>query len=126
LIGHRRSSRGRFAALALVALAFRAVIPIGFMPAAAGLELCHGGFAPAVESARLPQHGDPGAPPAPHAHAEGCVFAASAAGLAPPAAAPAIVDTPTSRTRIEVPATASHAFPPLRRAHSPRGPPMLS
>lgn len=119
----RRRRRALLAALLLPALLLRALIPSGFMPASTGLEFCDGGFH--VGAALHGHHrGMPGSPTG-AAHGDGCVFAGSAAGLAPaPASAADAVLAPAAAS-LALPESAERVFFPILRAQSPRGPPSL-
>ena len=115
----RRTQRELITALLLVALTFRALIPVGFMPAADGalaLQVCRAGF---LASGDAP---DPHAPPDQPSHFEHCPFGSAPAGG--PIANIAVLHAP-----------GRSAFPPvgdfltlrllarLERAHAPRAPP---
>ena len=90
----------------VIAIGFltRALIPAGFMPGTGGLVFCLGGMsAPMAGPAGDHHHhhpgtGQQGSAPTAARHGEGCVFAGSATGLAPPAALepPHIAFTPTT------------------------------
>jgi hypothetical protein len=113
-----RTRRELITALLLVALAFRALIPVGFMPAADGsvsLQICRAGFLASIDPP------DQRAP-AGHSHFEHCPFG-SAPASGPIANAPGL------------PAAAATSSPPLGdsvtlrlsarfdAAHQPRAPP---
>ncbi len=115
-----QSQRELITGLVLVALAFRALIPAGFMPAtdrAFSLEICRAGFLAAIDPLDQP------APPDHSSHFEHCPFG-TAPATGPIAAVPAL------------PAGGLRAFPPagdfvtlrlgvrLDRAHQPRAPPL--
>jgi hypothetical protein len=117
----RRTRHELISALLLVALAFRALIPAGFMPAADGtfsLQVCRAGFLTSGDA--LNQH----APPDQPSHFEHCPFGSA------PASGP-IAHVPAIRL------TGLTAFAPigdyltlrlsarLERAHQPRAPPRL-
>lgn len=115
--------------LLLPTLAFRLLVPEGFMPAFGDgaeltMQMCHGDGKSSV-IVRLTQDGEetPDDPQA--AHAAPCVFAA-AATIAPPAADFA---APKFTARLELPQTArAVTTAPVRRPHrpqSPRAPPSL-
>ena len=112
----------------LLAIVLRALIPAGFMPGASGLEFCSGGIpTPMLASAGHAHHHDrTGSPSGSSGHADGCVFAGSAAGLAPPPAPAAIAKLPAWIVALYVPASAVTSASPLLRAQSPRGPHALS
>jgi hypothetical protein len=114
-----RTQRELITALLLVALTFRALIPMGFMPAADGafsLQICRAGFLASIDPPD--QHAPPGQP----SHFEHCPFG-SAPATGPIANVPALQ------------AAGPLAFPPagdfitlrlgarLERAHQPRAPP---
>jgi hypothetical protein len=71
----RHSFRRWIAGIALLAVLLRAAIPVGFMPGAGGLMLCHDG---------MPM------PNAPHSHYEHCSFGGGSA----PAPTPTLTATP--------------------------------
>ena len=130
---HRICRNHRWVVLALAIGFFtRALIPVGFMPGTGGLMFCPGGMStPMAGSAGHHHHhhpgtGQQGSAPASAGHGEGCVFAGSAAGLAPPASLepPLIAFTPTA-TRAAVDG-APRAIPTILRTQVPRGPPSLS
>ncbi|WP_157572396.1 hypothetical protein [Nevskia soli] len=118
-----RNRRQQFALwLALAAVFYRALIPVGFMPASAAqvragavLVLCSGGL---LQTAEPQAPGKAGM----HAYAE-CGFAAAAA--APP---PAAVDAPRfTVASVPVISGALPAAPTLQLALPPaRGPPLFS
>ena len=121
-----RATREWVALLLLPALAFRLLVPAGFMPAvgddlAVTMQMCHGD---AKSSVVVRLTTDEDAPAAPQArHEAPCVFAASAT-VAPPSL-PALPQlstaTPEARPLPERPAPASR---PLHHPQSPRAPPM--
>jgi len=110
----------------------RALIPAGFMPGTGGLVFCSGGMDTPMAGPAGQQHhhhpgtGQQGSAPTSAGHGEGCVFAGSAAGLAPPASLepPLIAFAPTA-TRAVVDG-APRAIPTILRTQVPRGPPVLS
>jgi hypothetical protein len=97
----RRKTRPRLVCAVLLALALRALIPIGFMPAGDGtlsLMICPGGFPPAL----LPAHErmqDGMGMPMPRAHHDGqgvredgyCVFTTGFSSAPPPLLVAALV-----------------------------------
>lgn len=94
----RHAARPRLVLLVLLAFALRALIPLGFMPAADGtfsLMICPGGFPPALLPEQKTMHGGMGMPmPQPHHHrGHGvmddayCVFT-TGFGAAPPSLLP--------------------------------------
>jgi hypothetical protein len=118
---HRRSQR-RITGLLLVALAFRALIPAGFMPSAERpltLEICHAGSLMALDAQHPVPH------PAGSSHLEHCPF-----GAAPSLAVLPHLSTPLPAGSSHSPSAA--ALEPLRylarleRAHPARGPPRLA
>ena len=121
-----RATREWVYLLLLPALAFRLLVPAGFMPAvgedfAVTMQMCHGD---AKSSIVVRLTADENAPAAPQAsHESPCVFAASAT-VAPPAL-PALPQlsaaTPDAGPSPERPAPASRS---LRHPQSPRAPPM--
>lgn len=114
-----RTQRELITALLLVALAFRALIPVGFMPAADGafsLQICRAGSLASIDPPD--QHAPPGHP----LHFEHCPFG-SAPATGPLAHVPAlhaagltafapVDDLQTLRLRAR-----------FDRAHQPRAPP---
>jgi len=114
-----RTQRELITALLLVALAFRALIPVGFMPAADGafsLQICRAGFLASIDPAV--QHAPPGQP----SHFEHCLFG-SAPATGPVANVPALhIAGPTALP----PAGDFTTLRPgarLDAAHQPRAPP---
>ena len=116
--------------LLLPALAFRLLVPEGFMPAFGSdavltMQMCHGD-AKSSMIVRLTQDGSKAPDGSQHGHDAPCVFAA-AATVAPPAVDVAL---PDPRSRLEEPrsppvATAAPARP-HHRPQSPRAPPSLA
>ncbi|MDE2449841.1 MAG: hypothetical protein KGO22_12770 [Gammaproteobacteria bacterium] len=91
----QRAARTRLVALALLAFALRALIPIGFMPAGDGtfsLLICPGGLPPALLPGQKMLHDDMGMPmPQPeHHHGHGvmddgyCIFTTGFSPAPPP------------------------------------------
>jgi len=117
--------------LLLSAIVLRALIPSGFMPGAHGLEFCDGGIPSAMSSmAGMPghhhhHHDGIGTPSKSTVPGEGCVFAGSAAGLAPPCLPTNAVPVQASTTD-PVSSSAVIWTPTIVRAQTPRGPPTLS
>ncbi|MGH8210436.1 MAG: DUF2946 family protein [Steroidobacteraceae bacterium] len=129
--GRRRESW--LAAIILASLILRALIPVGFMPGHSGLELCPGGGTMAgmqdhtrSHPSNTNRHAAPDQPPHSTEHSGGCVFAASAAGLAPPSVPPSVVFKVVTSERPSILATAGFFIPTLLRSQSPRGPPKFS
>ena len=124
-----RTRRRRLAWLVLPALLLRGLIPFGFMPVAGGAGLtigfCPGeGALPPAVAAHYHEHhgghhGDPGA-----AHHAPCLFASgAAAAVASAASAPVIAPAlPVLGEATSLPVF----LPAIRRAQSPRGPPLLA
>ena len=121
-----RLQRELLTSLLLVAIAFRALIPVGFMPSAErpfSLEICHAGALalPAATSARS----DHSVPPGHSSHFEHCPFG-SAPGTGPLSNLPQV-----ERTGLTPPPSIS-LFATLRlgvrldRAHGARAPPLLA
>jgi hypothetical protein len=117
-----RLQRELLISLLLVAVAFRALIPPGFMPSAQrpfSLEICHAG------ALALPAGTDHSVPPDHSSHFEHCPFG-SAPGPGPLSSLPQV-----ARTQLDAPPATSH-FATLRlgahldRAHAPRAPPLLA
>ena len=115
--------------LLLPALAFRLLVPEGFMPAFGDgalltMQMCHGDGKSSV-IVRLTQGGDE-APDDPQAgHAAPCVFAA-AATIAPPVADFAAPDFTARLEHLETPRAVTTApVRPHHRPQSPRAPPSL-
>lgn len=130
-LGRRR--RSWWAAIVLPGLVLRALIPVGFMAGHSGLELCWGaGAMPGMEGHHHPhlsdhdRHDGPGHPSHSTEHGAVCVFAASAAGLAPPSVPASIVSVVVTSERLSLTASAERFIPTILRAQSPRGPPRLS
>jgi hypothetical protein len=126
-----RDHRWVIVALA-IGLLVRALIPVGFMPGTAGLVFCTGRMSmPMAGPAGLHPHHHPhagphGPAPEPAGHGEGCVFAGSAAGLAPPVSlAPPPVAFAAAAPRAGAD-KAPRAIPTILRTQVPRGPPSLS
>ena len=120
-----RATREWVYLLLLPALAFRLLVPAGFMPAvgdglAVTMQMCHGDTKSSVV-VRLTADDD--APAAPQAsHDAPCVFAASAT-VAPPT-----IDTPPQLSSatpeaIPLPERPAPAARPLHHPQSPRAPP---
>jgi len=109
---HNRRLRGLLTGLLLVALAFRALTPAGFMPSGHGpfaLMICH--------AAVIPHDHHPGT--------DHCPFgAAPAAGPIPELAA--LTSTPSDSARIDAAFNAQRPCVRRPRAHPPRGPPSSS
>ena len=133
MLGFRHARRHWLAAIVLSAVALRALIPAGFMPGAGGLEFCSGGLASMASTmASMPgmaghhhHHADAGTPAKTAVHGEGCVFAGSAAGLAPPCT-PVVAVAVQSDATYSIPASVIDWTPTILRAQSPRGPPAFS
>jgi len=120
--------------LLLVALAFRALIPAGFMPSAdrpLALEICRGGYLAPADYGHGVQHPaqNPAQHPAQHpagtSQVEQCPFAAApSAGLLP--------SSTVVHSHLPTLFAAAADFEPLRftarlaRAHAARGPPRLA
>ena len=121
-----RRNREWVCLLLLPALAFRLLVPAGFMPAvgdglAVTMQMCHGDARSSIV-VRLTTDDD--APAAPQAsHESPCVFAASATVAPPTVDAPPQLSsaTPAAAPLPERPAPASR---PLHHPQSPRAPPM--
>jgi hypothetical protein len=121
-----RIQRELLTSLLLVAIAFRALIPVGFMPSAArpfSLEICHAGtlaLPPATSAGS-----DHSLPPNHSSHFEHCPFGA-APGTGPLSSLPQV-----ERTGLSAAPSISH-FVTLRlgvrldRAHAARAPPALA
>lgn len=129
LMGRRRT-RGWVAYALLAGLLVRALIPVGFMPGPSGLEFCQGGMPSMSAMASMPAHHHhhvegQQAPSHSTGHGEGCVFAGSAAGLAPPCLPNTAVPVQVA-TAYPVPSTSITSSPTILRAQTPRGPPALS
>lgn len=113
-----RTRRELITALLLVALAFRALIPVGFMPAADGsvsLQICRAGFLASVDPP------NPHAPPG-QAHFEHCPFGSAPAtgpiANAPVLQAAALTSSPPLSDFVTLQLSAR-----LDAAHQPRAPP---
>ncbi len=122
----RRRIRNWVACALLAGLLGRALIPVGFMPGASGLEFCDGGM-PSMAASIHHHHYAEGqhAPSHSTGHGEGCVFAGSAVGLAPPCV-PSAAGSVQAATAYPVPSSSLASSPTILRAQSPRGPPALS
>jgi hypothetical protein len=117
--------------LLLPALAFRLLVPQGFMPAFGAdaeltMQMCHGDGRSSV-IVRLTRDGSeaPGEPQA--GHDAPCVFAAAAA-VAPPAVDVSLPGFYSRLERLQSPqvATAAPVHPHRHRPQSPRAPPSLA
>jgi hypothetical protein len=117
-----RTQRELITALLLVALAFRALIPVGFMPATDGafsLQICRAGFLASIDPTY--QHAAPGH----SSHFEHCPFGTA------PAAGP-IANVPAFHAAGLTALPPAVDFVPLRLgarldpAHQPRAPPRLA
>jgi hypothetical protein len=85
---HRRSTRLLVALCLLPALAFRVLVPPGFMPGtgaddAPTLQMCHGAGRLPASTQPVPTDDDPAPDQAPH-HEAPCVFAATGSAAPPP------------------------------------------
>jgi hypothetical protein len=124
-----RSLRERLVLLLLPLLAFRLLVPEGFMPSFGdGLEIsmqmCHGDAKSSVV-VRLTGGGTDGAPAAPDAsHEAPCVFAA-ASGAALQATIVVPLPGATSPDPVPAPRVAAPAPRTPHRPQSPRAPPSL-
>ena len=116
------SRRDLLGSLLLIALLFRAYVPVGFMPASGTpflLEPCPAAY-PAQQFAHHGHHD-----PATHSHFENCPFGST------PAPAP-IAQSIGLHAPIPIVSRSLHSFEPLRwsarleRSHPPRGPPPLA
>ena len=133
LLSHRICRDHRWVVLALaIGFLTRALIPAGFMPGTGGLMFCSGGISTPMAGPaghhhhHHPETGQQGSAPVSAGHGEGCVFAGSAAGLAPPVSLeppPVAFTPPTIRATLE---GAPRAIPTILRTQVPRGPPVLS
>jgi hypothetical protein len=137
LLGFHHARRHLLTAIVLSAVVLRALIPAGFMPGAGGLEFCSGGLMASMPSmSGMPgmpgmsghhhhHHDGAGVPAKTSGHGEGCVFAGSAAGLAPPCV-PVVSVAALPDAIYPVPASVVGSTPSILRAQSPRGPPAFS
>lgn len=120
LTNHRQ--RDLVATLVLVALAFQALIPAGFMPAASRpfeLQICQAGFL-STDSGNHPGHHPDSQP-----HYKYCPFgSAPAAGPGPSVTTQVASWLKVSPSIIEF--EASLVSVRLEGAHQPRGPPLLA
>ena len=130
---HRICRDHRWVVLALaIGFLTRALIPAGFMPGPGGLIFCMGGMsAPMLGPAGYHHHHHPdagqhGNAPVPAGHGEGCVFAGSAAGLAPPASLEPPLIAFAAIATLTIIEGAPRAIPAILRTQVPRGPPSLS
>jgi hypothetical protein len=123
-------SRKLIVSILLVALALRALVPVGFMPASDrpfALEICPDGFPPQLlHYGMFHGHGMHHFGGASHSHdagrSEHCVFAAVAS--AGPATHPLIVHLPLGPSLVPLFDTAGSAFrTPRFRIQQPRAPP---
>jgi hypothetical protein len=117
----KRGRRELIAGALLVALAFRALVPVGFMPAADGsfgLQICHVGLSSAL-AAHLTGHHPSGGLRSDH-----CPFGAAPAGAPVPHTA---LTMPRFEPVLEQIARLEARVASVRgeRAHQPRGPPDL-
>jgi hypothetical protein len=112
--------------LLLPALAWRLLVPTGFMPAAGDgfaltMQMCHGDAQSSIVI-RLAGKGEtPGDHSAPHDSP--CAFAASAT-VAPPASAATPFDAVAPADFLPPPRPAAPAIRTLHHPHSPRAPPV--
>jgi hypothetical protein len=115
--------------LLLPALAFRLLVPEGFMPAFGDgaeltMQMCHGDGKSSV-IVRLTQDGDEAPDSSQAGHSAPCVFAA-AATIAPPAADFAVQDFSARLEQLQAPRAVTAApVRPHHRPQSPRAPPSL-
>jgi len=120
-----RATREWVYLLLLPAVAFRLLVPAGFMPAvgddfAVTMQMCHGDAKSSIV-VRLTGTGE--APAGQHAsHDAPCVFAASAT-VAPPSLAVVPLASDTAPQADPVPQQRIPALRPLHQPHSPRAPP---
>lgn len=128
--GWTRATRQRLVVAVLLALAVRALIPIGFMPAADGtlsLMICPGGFPPALLPVQQTMQGDMGMPmPQPHHSGQGlmddgfCVFTTGFGSAPPPLLVVALVlllaCVGIVRTRVAAPVGVRLVYIPQARA----------
>jgi hypothetical protein len=121
-----RKAREWVVLLLLPALAWRLLVPAGFMPAAGDggtltMQMCHGDAQSSIVI-RLAGRGEtPGDRAAPHDSP--CAFAASAA-VAPPSFAPAALDSVEPVDSASPPRPATPVGRALHHPHSPRAPPV--
>jgi hypothetical protein len=121
----KRTTREWVYLLLLPALAFRLLVPAGFMPTAGDglavtMQMCHGD---AKSSVVIRLTGADEAPAGQHArHDAPCVFAASAA-VAPPAVAVVQLPTAAGPDSIAVARAQAPAARTLHHPQSPRAPP---
>lgn len=96
----RRTTRARLVCAVLLALALRALIPVGFMPAGDGtlsLMICPGGFPPTLLPAQKMMQDDMGMPMPQHHDGHGvmddgyCVFTTGFSSAPPPPLVAALV-----------------------------------
>lgn len=117
----KRGRRELIAGALLVALAFRALVPVGFMPAtdgSFGLQICHVGLSSAL-AAHLTGHHPSGGLRSDH-----CPFGAAPAGAPVPHMAPTMPRFEPVLERIACFAARAVKVR-AERAHQPRGPPAL-
>lgn len=128
--GWTRITRQRFIVAVLLALALRALIPIGFMPAGDGtlsLMICPGGFPPSLLPAQKTMQNDMGMPmPQPHHSGQGvmddgyCVFTTGFGSAPPPLLVVALVlllaCVGVVRTRVATPTGVRLVYVPQARA----------
>lgn len=116
-----RNRRELITSILLVALAFRALIPVGFMPATEkpfSLEICHAGFLAHLGPHGLGQHPDS------QSNFDHCPFGSA------PATGPISQTTALLLPSWLIASASAVDFEPLRlgvrhdRAHPPRGPPV--
>ena len=128
--GGTRATRQQLVVAVLLALALRALIPIGFMPAGDGtlsLMLCPGGFPPALLPAQKAMPDDMGMPMSqPHHSGQGlmddgyCVFTTGFSAAPPPLLVAALVlllaCIRVVRTRVAAPVGVRLVYVPQARA----------
>jgi hypothetical protein len=113
-----RKRTGWWVALALPAFLLRGLIPIGFMPGTAGLQVCHGDHGTGHLSPAS-QHGT-------SEHGKSCVFAIAGSGLASPPAQVALVTVLHAAVRVDLRTAAERPISRFIRTQLPRGPPLHS
>jgi hypothetical protein len=121
-----RLQRELLTSLLLVAIAFRALIPAGFMPSAQrpfSLEICHAGTL--AHPAGTPAASDHSAPPDHSSHIDHCPFG-TAPGTGPLPSLPRVAQTGLTAAPTLGQFATLRLGMRLERAHAARAPPFLA
>jgi len=115
----KRLVRSKLSLMLVIALAFRSVIPVGYMPVASEGGM-HMALCPGMP---MPEHADHSVPGNPHADSGVCLFAASA--LPPlPATVGALFSPFLLHGSVVAPRAAAARVNELQRAQQARAPPV--